>query len=93
MTEPQAIAIEPGELENWGGFTAAAAWMQAVLGERYFSRQRAYSLYQWRTSNGFPERQTVRLPDGREKDWFRKSEIEQWAVRWSGIRGGSRAAM
>lgn len=79
------IRVQPGDEENWGGFEDAAGWMteHSPPGVTY-SRQRIYSLWSWRAGrgngpgNGFPERRLVILPDGRAKEWFRKSEVLAW---------------
>lgn len=78
-TETEIIRLETAEdVSAWGGFTDVGRWLSEWLGVPY-GRQRVYSLWRWRTGNGFPERHLVRLPDGRVKWWFRRNDVRAWA--------------
>jgi hypothetical protein len=72
-------ALSPEEERDWGGFTLAAELLTSLLGQPV-SRQRVYSWWRWRKSNGFPDRHIVRISRGRVKNWFEFREIREWAA-------------
>jgi hypothetical protein len=77
---PVILDLAVDDLPGWGGFQQAADWVSAVR-RAEVSRQRIYSLYLWRHGNQFPRSYAVRLPGGTIKErWFRRDEIEAWAL-------------
>ena len=86
LAERPAEPVDKGI--DYGGFAEIARRINALHPERQIpiSRQLVAKWYACRETNGFPERVSVSVREGRTKELFDLAAVERWHVIWSGMR-------
>lgn len=68
----------PDGVVGYGGHTDVAKALTIVTPERPVSRQLVYTWYKRRATTGFPDRRTVKMPNGSVKQLFDLGEALRW---------------